>query len=282
MPSHLLRIRTVFLATLLALGLSGGCATTSKPDPNKKAQPGGSILTTGTEPKVTSQQSADVWIALGRSFEEEGKPEEARSAYLSALKKDSKRADAEVRVAILDDRAGNAKEADRRFAQALKLDPKNPEILCDRGYCLSQRKQLDEAATLLKQALTINPLHQRSHNNLAMVLARQGDIPAALREFTKAGCDTSDTHANLGLVMAMEGHFEESKKQYVQALTAKPNSTTASKGLQATIVALAGQGDPTALATRVVKPPTPASPAQAAPSPTDPAIMRTSAQTGSN
>ncbi len=262
------RIQTVCLITSLGLWLCGGCATskteTKKPDPNAN-----SILTTGPEPELTSQQSADVWIALGRSLEEENKPEEARNAYLSALKKDSKRADAEIRLAILEDRRGKPKEADKHFAQALKLDPKNPEILCDRGYSLYQRNQLAESEEILKQVLTANPLHQRSHTNLALVLARRGDTAAALREFARAGCDTSDAHSNLALALAMQGKFEESKKEYVQALAAKPNSTVASKGLQATVAALAEKGDATAIATRAPKP---------AVSPTDPALMKTSAQ----
>jgi Tfp pilus assembly protein PilF len=271
MPSQR-RIPTICLATSLALGIAGGCATTGKTEP-KKEQPGGSILTSGPEPKVTSLQSADVQIALGRSFEEEGNYDEAKAAYVSALKKNPKRADAELRMAILEDRKANAKEADRHFAQALKLEPKSPEILCDRGYSFYQRRLLNEAENDLRAALAIDPLHQRSHNNLALVLARRGDKAGALQEFAKAGCDPSDARANLGLALAMEGKFDESKKLYVQALAAKPTSEAAKKGLQATIVALAGEGDPTAIATRVAKPPTPAGP-------TDPAVTRTSAPMG--
>ncbi len=244
----------------------------------KKDQSTGSILSSGPEPKVTSVQSADVQIALGRSFEEEGKPEEARAAYLSALKKDPRRPDAELRLAILEDRKANAKEADRHFAQALKLEPKNPEILCDRGYSLYQRKLLNESEASLKAALAIDPLHQRSHNNLALVLAQRGDTQGALAEFAKGGCDASDAQANLALALAIQGKFEDSKKLYVKALAAKPASTVATKGLEATIAALAGKGDPTALATRVVKPEAP----KAAVNPADPAILRTSNPSSTN
>lgn len=268
------RIPTICLATSLALGLAGGCASMGKPEA-KKEPSGGSILTTGPEPKVTSLETADVQIAMGRSFEEEGKYEEAKAAYLSALKKNPKRADAELRLAILEDRKANPKEAEKHFAQAMKLEPKSPEIFCDRGYSHYQHNRLAEAENDLKAAIAIDPLHLRSHNNLALVLARRGDYAGALQEFTKAGCDNSDARANLGLALAMEGKFDESKKLYVQALAAKPTSEAAKKGLQATIVALAGEGDPRAIATRAPKPPTPAGPA-------DPALMRTSAPMGAN
>jgi Tfp pilus assembly protein PilF len=271
MPSHR-RIGTVYLVTSLALGLAGGCASTNKSAPKGSAST--TILTSGPEPKMTNLQSADVQIALGRSFEDEGKPDEAKSAYESALKKNPKRSDAELRLAVLEDRKANLKEADRHFAQALKLDPKNPEILCDRGYSLYQRRQLDQAEATLKQALALNPVHPRSHNNLALVLARRGDSEGALREFARAGCDSSDAHANLGLILAMEGKFDESKQQYVQALSAKPTSAAAKQGLEATIVALAGQGDPRTLATHVPKPATPTNPVDAS-------VMKTSAPAGS-
>jgi Tfp pilus assembly protein PilF len=277
MPSSLFHKQTVSLATFLALGLSGGCASMGKPESKPKDQASGTIMTSDVNTKVTSQQSADVWIALGRSFEEEDKPAEARSAYLSAIKKDPKRADAEVRIAILEDRAANPKEADRHFAQAIKLDPKNPEILCDRGYGLYQRNELNDAEITLRQALTLSPLHQRSHNNLALVLAKRGDTPGALQEFARAGCDKSDSYANLGLAMAMQGKYDESKKLYVKALAEKPTSTNAAKGIEATVAALAGQGDPTAIATRVARPA-----ATPTPNTTDPALMRTSGQTRTN
>jgi Tfp pilus assembly protein PilF len=263
-------LRAICLATSLALGLAGGCATTGKDTAEaQKKQDSSSILSSGPSPKVTGRQSADVQIALGKTLEAEGKFDEAKAAYESALKKDSKRADAEIRLAILEDRKANSKEADRHYAKAMKLSPGNVEILCDRGYSLYQRRSLTEAEETLKAALAIDPLHQRSHNNLGLVLARRGETEAALGEFTKAGCDASDAQSNLGLVLAMEGKFEESKSHYVQALKAKPSSIAAKQGIQATVVALAGQGDPTAIASRVQNTISPTSKA-------DPSLMRTS------
>jgi Tfp pilus assembly protein PilF len=260
-------IQTAFLLTVLAAGLMGGCAATAGRNKEKSST---SILDTGPSAKVTSRQAADIQIGLGRSMEQEGKVDEARLAYLTALKKDPNRADAEVRLAILEDRKGEHGSADKHFARALKLQPKNPEILCDQGYSLYLRRRWADAETSLKKALAIDRAHARSHENLALVHARVGDNEGALAEFAKAGCDPSDARANLALVLGLEGRFEESRHEYALALAAKPASTYAKEGLKATAAVLSGKTD----ARQIAKNGLPALP------PLDPALQRTTAAPG--
>jgi tetratricopeptide (TPR) repeat protein len=258
------KIKGIGWMGVAALGLLGGCqGFSSRPKEHASA----TLLDSGPQPRLSSKQAADVHVSLGRSCEAQGRFDEARAAYLEALKRDPKRADAEVRLAILDDRKGDEADADRHFARALKLRPKDPEILCDQGYSLYLRRRWADAETSLKQALAVDHNHVRSHANLALVLARQGDSPGALAEFARAGCDPSDARSNLGLVLALEGRFEESKREYALALTAKPSSSRAKEGLQAATVALNGRLDPRTIAAN----------GQAAP-PIDPALVRTSAE----
>jgi Tfp pilus assembly protein PilF len=253
-------------AGVAALMLLAGChGTNARP----KEHASSTLLEGGPQPKLSKRQAADVHISLGRSCEDQGRFEEARSAYLAALKKDPKRADAEQRLAILDDRKGDGVGADRHFARALKIRPKDPEILCDQGYSLYLRSRWADAETSLRRALATDPSHARSHSNLALVLARQGDSPGALAEFARAGCDPSDARSNLGLVLALEGRYEESNREYALALAAKPASSRAKEGLQATTIALNGRLDPRTIAAN----------GKAAP-PVDPALVRTSAPSG--
>ena len=255
-------IRSAILPIVAAVALSAGCASAR---PATKEHASSSLLDSGPTARVTSRQAADVEIALGRTMEEEGKSEDARLAYLAALRKDPKRVDAELRLAILDDRKGDAAGADQHFDRALKLQPNNPEILCDRGYSLYLRRRWADAEATLKQALAVDRQHSRSHANLGLVLARQGDSPGALAEFARAGCDPSDARANLGLVLALEGRFEESRREYALALKAKPGSAAATEGLKAASVALAGKPNARAVAAN----------GRPAP-PVDPALHRTS------
>lgn len=198
------------------------------------------ILNTGPPPKITRRQTADVEIALGRSMEESGNLSEAEAAYRNALTKDPKRADAEQRLAILADQRGDQAAAERHFERALKLEPNNPEILCDRGYNLYLQRRWVEAEACLRKALAADPRHARGHSNLGLVLAQQGDDEAALAQFLKAGCDPAEARSNLALTQAMRGRFDDARKTYAEVLAAKPNLGPARDGLRAVNVAAAG------------------------------------------
>lgn len=247
-----LALGLLILATIAPLG----CV---QPGARRRAYESTSILNTGPSPKLNKRQSADVEIALGRSLEEAGNLADAETAYRNALTKDSKRADAEQRLAILADERGDQAEAERRFERALSLAPKNPEILCDRGYNLYLQRRWAEAEATLRKALAADPRHARSRSNLALVLAQQGDDDAALAEFIKAGCDPADARSNLALTQAMRGSLEEARKSYAEALAAKPRLAEARDGLRAVNLAAATSGprnlDPEIVRTSMPPPP---------------------------
>lgn len=223
-----------------------GCA---QPGERRRNHESVDILNTGPPPKITRRQSADVEIALGRSLEESGDLNRAEAAYRNALAKDPKRADAEQRLAILADERGDQAEADRRFDRALRLAPKDPDILCDRGYNLYLQRRWTEAEAHLKRALAADARHARSHSNLALVLAQLGDEKGALAEFAKAGCDPAEARSNLALTQAMRGRFDDARKTYAEVLAARPNLEPARDGLRAVNVAAAEPGiDGTSLA----------------------------------
>lgn len=267
MPRRVFR-RWALLASIAAPGLLGGCHL---PSARPKEHASASLLDSGPSARVTGRQAADVRIAVGRSHEEGGKLAEAEASYIEALKKDPRRADAEARLAILADRKGDAAAADRHFARALKLAPRDPEILCDRGYSLYLRRRWAEAESSLDGALAASPGHARAHSNLALVLARRGENERALAEFARAGLDPSDARSNLALVLATEGRLEEARREYGLALAAKPGSAAAKEGLRASTVALAGPKEGRALAAKGG-----AGPGTVA----DPAVRRTSAVPG--
>jgi Tfp pilus assembly protein PilF len=255
------------VATVLMVSAVSGCsqmATSNRPKQHASAQ----LLDSGTTSRVTRKQAADVQISMARTLEESDHLAEAEAGYREALKHDSKRADAHHRLAILCDRKADFKEAETHYADALRLDPKNPEILCDRAYGYYLQRRWADAETTLRQALAIEPRHPRSHNNLGLILARQGKQDAALTEFARAGCDPSDAQTNLGLVLALEGNFKESANAYGEALALKPKSPMAKEGVRA--AQIAAKGRPSASAS---------SRAIAASPRVDPSLTRTSAET---
>lgn len=231
-------IRWALWVAAPALSLVAGCGQYRPFQPREHDS--AKLLNSGPTKRVTARQQADVQVALGRSLEESGNLAEAEAAYRNAVRNDSRRADAEDRLAVLADRKGEVKESAKHFARARALEPKNPEILCDLGYSLYLQRRWAEAEECLRRAIGLSPGHARSHNNLGLVLARQEDHAGALAEFRRAGCDASDAQANLGLVLALEGNFTEARRAYSAALAAKPSSAVAGEGLRAATLALAG------------------------------------------
>ena len=262
--------RTAAAATASALVALAAAGCHQGPE-KVKVHASSALLDSGPSPKLTSRQAADVRYALGRSQEAEGHPAEAEATYLAALAKDPKRADAQARLAILADQKGDAAGADKRFGLALALAPNDPEILCDRGYNLYLHRRWAEAESALKRAIAASPDHARSHTNLALVLASQGDREKAMVEFARAGCDAADARSNLALVLAKEGHLTEAREEYARALAAKPGSEPARQGLRVADRALGRGSNLPALPGAYV------ATNKVAPAKADPALTRTSA-----
>lgn len=253
------------MSIALAISTTSGCSQLSSSRHPKHAS--AQLLESGRTARVSKQQAADVQIAMARTLEESERLAEAEIGFRDALKHDPKRADAHHRLAVLCDRKADFKESAEHYAAALRLDPKNPDILCDRGYSLYLQRRWADAEMNLRDALALAPRHLRSHNNLGLVLGRQGKRDEALVEFKRAGCDPSDAQTNLGLVLALEGNFSDATQAYSAALTSKPKSEVAQEGVRAARLAAEG------------RPPTSAAPTSIAQSPrVDTSVTRTSAK----
>lgn len=198
---------------------------------------------------VGPAQAADIQIALGRSLESEGNIEKAMFAYKEAARKDPKRADAPLRLAILLDRLGKFNESSPYYEAALKANPGDPEIFCDRGYSLCLQGRDTEAETALRQAIAKKPDMARAHNNLGLLLGRSGRVPEALTEFRKAGCPEADAELNLAFALGQNRRWSEAKEHVEIARSLGANLPNVKEGV-AEIDALIARAEaaPTSLA----------------------------------
>ena len=204
----------------ISLACFAGCRTASNPPAQST-----SILGDKTPmSQATPAQVADVQIAMGRAAEKRGDLPEAMAAYQEALKRDSKRADAALRLASLKVKQGKFQESEALYRQALKADPGNPDAFSDMGYSLYLQRRWAEAEMNLNQAIALRPDHQRAHNNLGLVLAHNARATEALAEFRKAGCSPADAHNNLAFALTMDRKWAAGREQYRLALAAEPSS----------------------------------------------------------
>lgn len=181
---------------------------------------------------LNGRQVAEVQLSLARSLELRGEIEPALNAYRQAVEKDPRRATGYWRMAIIQDRQGKVEESETLYRKALKLDSKNPVLLCDYGYSLYLQRRWAEAEERLRQSIALKPKLLQAHNNLGLVLAQVERADEALVEFRKAGCDTADAHSNLAFVMTLNHRWDEAREQYELALDANPDSTVAKSGLE--------------------------------------------------
>jgi Tfp pilus assembly protein PilF len=68
----------------------------------------------------------------------------------------------------------------------------------------------------------LNPASLTTHNNFGMLLARKGDLQAALAEFEFSG-DAAAAHNNLAVVLLEMGDYDHSRDHLVKALALRRN-----------------------------------------------------------
>lgn len=215
--------------TLLALVLTASTACRNVEGPRALV----SQLTgpSGEAHWLTDAQAADVQLALGRTFEQQGEFDSAISAYLAAVRRNPKRAEPYLRLAILSDLQGNFAQAARYYQRALQMDPGNAEIFSDRGYSLYLQRQWSEAEMNLKQSLALDPELPRAHNNLGVVLAHTGRFDAAVVEFQNGGSSEPESHVAVAAIATLNRRWDEARKHYELALALEPLSQDAQAGL---------------------------------------------------
>lgn len=111
------------------------------------------------------------------------------------------------------------------------------------GHILARRGELEAAMSHLHEALRIDPDYGEAHTNLGFALISRGEIDGAITHFREAlriNPHYSESHFNLGVALARRGKLEEAIKHYREALRIDPADVQVHNNLGN---ALARQGD---------------------------------------
>tara|TARA_R110002072_G_scaffold13481_2_gene56887 strand:+ start:93386 stop:94252 length:867 start_codon:yes stop_codon:yes gene_type:complete len=159
-------------------------------------------------PKQLSAQPipdvASLKLAFARSLEAGGEVERAMAVYHEVLQHDDKLTDAHWRLGLIQSKRGELDEALIHFKSALRSRPNDADIYCDLGYALYLQNSWTEAEDCLRKAISLSPEHQRSHMNLALLLARSNRQPESEREFLAGGCSRETSRSNLAIVASFQ------------------------------------------------------------------------------
>lgn len=176
--------RAIFVIAALSLGL-GACH--SKPTVNPNLTQSSQRPAPGTPGNPTNSQraaAARVNIELGLGYLQEGNLEYAKEKLDKARSEDPDLPELHGAMALLDQRLGRDKEADKEFRDALKATPNDPSMLNNYAVFLCSHGKPDDGVRSFERAAT-NPLYSTpwaAYTNAGVCLhAAHRDDEAAAR-----------------------------------------------------------------------------------------------------
>lgn len=153
-------------------------------------------------PKLDAAQLANLnsFLQTGTAALQRNSLADARIQFETALQLDPQNAHAHHMLARIADMEARFEDAETHYLNALGAG-RNPDLLSDMGYSFMQQGRLDEARIRLRDALTMNPQHQKAKVNLAAVHAWAGDTAGALAWLRQAGSE-DDAQRSLQSILA--------------------------------------------------------------------------------
>jgi tetratricopeptide (TPR) repeat protein len=119
-------------------------------------------------------------------------------------------------------------EATAQYASAAALAPDNAVFLQVLGAALLKQSKWSDAATVLSEALKLDPRCADANRNLGIARINEGKLAEAIRLFSEAvrlQPDSSDIHFNLGLALLEDKKPERAAEQFAECLQLNPNET---------------------------------------------------------
>ncbi len=169
---------------------------------------------------------AKLKLAYGKMMEQNGHPDEARKSYASVVEKHPKNVDALLGIARLDYASANYDSAEQAYRRVLKVDTSNASAQFGLGQCHSAQKRWKEASEVLTKAMLAAPDESQYRYALAVSLVHLGDVDSALPHFIRTVGD-AEAHYNVGLILQEEGKLQDAERQFLLAVTKKPDLVAA-------------------------------------------------------
>jgi type IV pilus assembly protein PilF len=134
------------------------------------------------------QTGASVNTQLGVEYLREGMYESALDKLKKALKQDYSYQPAHSTIAVLYERLGEKKLAEKHYRKAYSLDSKDPLTLNNYGQFLCRNERYEEADRMFNTAL-MDPLYRQPETtltNVGLCAVRQSEQDKAIEYFRKA------------------------------------------------------------------------------------------------
>ncbi|MGH9746640.1 MAG: tetratricopeptide repeat protein [Candidatus Acidiferrales bacterium] len=126
--------------------------------------------------------------------------------------------------------AGNARAAAAAYREALRADPKNPQLHYNLSLALDQMGDQAAERRELEKAIQINPGLAAAHNQLGILAMQHGstaEAEAAFKKAIAADPQYADAQNNLGVIYSREGKDSDAAALYQQAIASDPKYSKA-------------------------------------------------------
>jgi predicted O-linked N-acetylglucosamine transferase (SPINDLY family) len=133
-------------------------------------------------------------------------------------------------LAVQHHQAGRLNEAESLYRQILAVEPRHAESLHHLGVLARQMGRSDIAVDLIRQAIVIDPLNPDAHYNLGTALGDLGQLDHAIAAYRQAIAlqpAFSAAFNNLGLALCKQGQRDEAATAYAQAILLQPDFAAA-------------------------------------------------------
>jgi predicted O-linked N-acetylglucosamine transferase (SPINDLY family) len=128
-------------------------------------------------------------------------------------------------LAVQYHQAGQLNEAESLYRQILAVEPRHAESLHHLGLIAHQVGRNDLVVDLIRQAHALRPDYPEALNNLGNALKDRGQLDeatAAYRQAIALRHDYPEAYSNLGIALAGKGQFDEAIAAYGQTIALNP------------------------------------------------------------
>jgi Tfp pilus assembly protein PilF len=132
-------------------------------------------------------------------------------------------------------REGQPLDAERAFREALKYDPKNPDVYDGLGVALMMQARFRDAMPYLDKAVALSPESGSFRNNRGVARMELGQFREASEDFNAADRsqnpdDRLSAAINRGRLDQRQGDFAAAEQEFTNALARNPKSFAATLG----------------------------------------------------
>lgn len=147
-----------------------------------------------------------------------------------------------LRAGMANERTGNYPAAVKAYDRGLAVEPENVELLNAKGFALFQQGKSEQAVVSLQQAIDLDPMHWKSHNNMALASVDLGELEVAEAHYRESLAiePQAAIYNDLGFVLTRQGLHFEAEEMYRESLELDPESATTHYNLGALV---AGRGE---------------------------------------